>query len=441
MDLVSIVVVALVTFVAIFAGTYAYGMTHLREIKENWVSYRCNPVYMPLAGMVGSDILSNFTHCVMQSTQSYAGFVMDPVFQLFGQYQELFSSILTSMQFIRKKMAGTTDAFLSIGSSIYGKLANTMGAVLQLVGRLRTILNRILSVFIVMLHIARTGVDSGMSIKNGPIGQTADFLCFDPSTPVRLADGRTLPIGHIEVGMTLENGEYVTSTMVFDGRGTAMVDIGGICVSANHKILTARGWIRCGDHPDAMSIAPHPYIVCLNTIGHTIPIHGMLFKDYEETDDTAEFDREVAAYYKSPVPPLRQYFRQSGFHYTTKIRMQDGSVTPIHEIRIGDQLWKGGKVLGIFKHQLTVPLARAGVDVLAAPGTLWLKDGRLRTVAGVEYDSTLPPDAAPTCMNLLTDTALVTVVDGHGHDLVFLDDQEVPDTHIHERRDQKVLDG
>ena len=84
MSLGSVLVVLVTTLVAIIAGVYAYGLAHLQEIKTNWVQYRCNPVYMPLAGMVGSDIATNFMNCTLQSVNAYAGFAMDPIYQNFN---------------------------------------------------------------------------------------------------------------------------------------------------------------------------------------------------------------------------------------------------------------------------------------------------------------------------------------------------------------------
>lgn len=440
MDLVSILVVTLVTLLAISAGLYAYGVAHLEEIKKNWVTYRCNPVYMPLAGAVGSDILTNFTYCTMQSIHTYAGFVMDPVFQGMGEFQSILGSIMTSMQFIRQKMSTTVDGFLGIVSSIFGKLQNTLGVTAQLVGRIRTLVNRIISVFVVMLHIARTGVDSGMSVKNGPIGKTAEFLCFDPATPVILEDGRKLPMSEVPLDSILENGERVLSTLVFDGSETKMVEIQGIRVSGNHKILYHDEWIPCWEHPDALPIDSIPRLVCLTTRGHTIPVGDFTFKDYEETDDVEEFWAHVAEAHQSAVPYLRPFFRETGFHPTeTNIRMEDGSIRRLSDVAIGDRVMRGGRVIGRVTHQISHPYARYGHSIFTAPGTIVFRHGRLDTIADSFYDSTAPLDRSFTCVNLLTEHAKVMAVDRDGSNVLFLDEQEIADTAVHEKRDKKVV--
>lgn len=440
MDILSIIVVSLVTFAAIVAGFYAYGMSHLREIKQNWVQYRCNPVYMPLAGAVGSDIFTNFTHCTMQSVQTYAGFVMDPLYQNFEMFQGIFTQILDMIQSIRKQMAGAVDGFMSIISQTFGKLVNTLGITTLLVGRVRTIMNRIISVFVVMIHIAMTGIQSGMSLKNGPIGKTAEFLCFHGDTPIRLLSGQILPIRALTLGDVLEDGGKVTSVMMFDGSETAMVCIRGVRVSGNHKILHHGEWIPCSEHPEAISLPTTQNLFCLTTTYHTIPIEGMIFRDYEEIDDVGEFYRDVGEFYGSAVPPLRYTYRTTGFHLNTPVRMADGTIKQISHVDIGERVSQGGRVIGVLYHAMDTPYAEPVPRIFTAPGTILIRQpGELITAATVTFDSTLPPGVEHVCMNLLTEHALVSVVDMYGMDYTFLDDQEVPDPALHEKRDQKVL--
>lgn len=434
MDLVSILVVSVVTFTAIVAGFYAYGVAHLNDIKQNWVQYRCNPVYMPLAGAVGSDIMSNFTHCTMQSVQSYAGFVMDPIFNAFKDLQDMFSYIMNSMQFIRQKISGTTNAFLSIVSSVFGKIQNTLGITAQLFGRMRTIIHRIIAVFVVMVHVATTGVATGESINNGPVGKVGEFLCFDPET---IIDGQRLK--DIKLNDVLSSGERVQSILIFNGSDTPMVKINGVVVSGNHKIKYNEEWIRCEDHPSAERTASLPIIMCLNTSTHTISIGDNVFKDYEETDDIADFYNDVAEYYNSTVNPLRFKYRQTGFNAAnTKVVMENGNRKDIRKINIGDRVAEGGMVIGYVLHQPEFPYFKVSDGLLVAPGSMLVSDDKVDIVADDEYVSVPNNNFA---INLLTENAVIVVEDAYGIRYTFLDDQEVPSFDIHDRRDKKVIEA
>lgn len=64
MDLVIFVVA---TLTAALAVCYTMILTRLDEIKENWVQYRRNPMYMPFASFVGVDTAGNFMRCIPRS--------------------------------------------------------------------------------------------------------------------------------------------------------------------------------------------------------------------------------------------------------------------------------------------------------------------------------------------------------------------------------------
>jgi hypothetical protein len=437
--MIEIIVVLFVTLAAILAGFYGYGIAHLNEIKKNWVQYRCNPVYMPLAGAVGSDIMTNFTHCTMQSIQTYAGFVVDPIYNMFEDMIGVFAHITGSIQFIRQKIAGTTGGFLGIINSVFGKLQNTLGATSQLFGRIRTLMNRLMAIFVVMIHIVTTGVETGQSVMNGPVGKVAEFLCFDPDTPIVLKNKKQVPIIDVKVDDILEGDVKVTSVLMFEGTDTPMVSIGGTSVSGNHKILHNDKWIRCEEHPSAIKIASLPFLICLNTLTHTIPIAGMQFRDYEETDDVHSFYADVADHYKCSVPPLRYTFRETGFDiYTTQIRMENGSIRPLTAVGLGDRIAGGGRVIGIVVNKLNSAMVQVARGLAAAPGTILVLPTKLITAASPSYKAK-HPEGDSRCINLLTENALVVAVDLDGNDITFLDDQEVADPRIHDKRDQKVL--
>jgi len=204
MDLGSVLVVFISTLLAFGAALYAYGLANLQEIKDNWVQYRCNPLYMPLADLVGSDIYTNFVNCSLQSTQSYAGIVLDPIYKNFTIVTDTVNMILDSMNDMRAAITGAADGFLSIIQNTFAKIHNTLSTSVQLFGRIRSIINRLMATMAVMMNIVNTGVQTGESIQNGPIGQAADFFCFHPDTLIETSEGM-LKIIDIKPGMKLQD--------------------------------------------------------------------------------------------------------------------------------------------------------------------------------------------------------------------------------------------
>lgn len=164
------------TLVAVVSSTYLFALTQLDHIKKNWVQYRCNPIYMPVAGMVGDDVFSNFTRCTMKGFHDYAGYMMDPILQEFGIVNETIDEIGGAMNDVRSMMASTRSGFMGIIGSVFGKIQNTMSSIQYIIIRMRTLMSRIMGVMMSFMLIFYTGMETGQSVINGPIVKTFDAL-------------------------------------------------------------------------------------------------------------------------------------------------------------------------------------------------------------------------------------------------------------------------
>jgi hypothetical protein len=437
MDLVSVLVVFLSTILAFGAAIYAYGVANLEEIKDNWVQYRCNPMYMPLADMVGSDIFTNFTNCTLQATQSYAGVVLDPIYKNFTILTDTVNMVMNAMNDMRSAITGASSGFLSIIQSTFAKIQNTMSTSIQLFGHIRTIVSRMMATMAVIMNIVNTGIQTGQSIQNGPIGKAAEFFCFDPYTPVSTLEG-ILPMCGIRPGTKLADGQVIQSVLEFDGHATQMFTIGTIRVSGNHKIVHNGKWMRVEDHPLAEPADSCSRLFCLNTEKHTIPISGFIFKDYEETSNPeilSEFFRGVEAHYgvfsSSKKKANPEKFRLTGVLPSKSVILDDRSIVHASEVRIGDSLKYGGDVEGIVHHSIKGLSTYKEVGI--APGT-WIVNGDtgIVPITDIHNEST-----TYAYIQFLTDSCHYAVASPTG-EFVILDDHEVDDDRIHNWRDSEV---
>jgi len=275
MDLVIVIVA---TLTAAFAVMYTMMLARLDEIKENWVQYRCNPVYMPFASFVGVDTANNFMQCSMTSFKDYLGFILDPIQNLFGTFLAMFSSIATSLDGMRKMFNGIRTGFLGIVSMIFGKLANTLASMQYLMVRIRTVFMRVAAIMYSMLNIMTTGISSGKSVMNGPIGQTISFLCFAPETPVELASGHFKEMGAIDIGDVLVGGHTVTGTYVFLAPDERLYYHDGILVTGSHRFADGT---RVDQSDAVLTNETRSVLVCLDTDTGLIQLGSTLFRDFE----------------------------------------------------------------------------------------------------------------------------------------------------------------
>jgi len=438
MDVVSVLVVSIVTFVALLSAVYAYGMSNLQEIKDNWVQYRCNPLYMPLANLVGSDVATNFTNCTLQSVNTYAGFVMDPIYQNFKIITDIINTILGSMNDLRALVTGASEGFLMIIKSTFGKIQNSMSSVLQIVGRVRTIISRMITTFAILMNIITTGMQTGESVANGPIGKAAEFFCFNPHTKIEIEGGLKLPMYCLQAGMKLSNGKIIRSVIHFSGAGTDMYQLGEIFVSGNHKVRYNKKWIRVETHPHAKKSIKCGTLYCLNVEDHVIPIDSYEFLDYEETDNPEilrEFFKEAEKQHGTRRNPERYQNplenRYTGVRYYTKILMDDGRLVRADNIRIGDTLAQNNVVIGIIEHCLKDYVVYDGIAF--APGTSLVFDDGLHSLTSDRKRSS-------TSIKFIQFITMLGTYHMCHEDRLYkiLDDQETTDDDVHTRRDIEI---
>jgi hypothetical protein len=163
------IIFAVATVVAISAATYLFALSQVDHLKRNWVQYRCNPIYMPMAGLVGQDVFTNFTKCTMKGFHDYAGFMMDPIMAEFDTVGETVGELGGALRDMRTTMSSMRGGFLGIVGSVFGKIQNLMSSIQYIIIRMRTLLSRIMGVMMSFMLIFYTGMETGQSVMNGPI--------------------------------------------------------------------------------------------------------------------------------------------------------------------------------------------------------------------------------------------------------------------------------
>jgi hypothetical protein len=170
------VIFGVATVVAIGASMYLFALSRVAWLKKNWVEYRCNPLYMPMAGMVGQDVASNFIKCTMKGFQDYAGFIMDPIMGEFSIVNETLTEVGGAVHSMRGMMSGVRGGFLGILGTVFGKIQNLMSQFQYIIIRMRTLMSRIIGTMMSFLFVFYTGMETAGSVVNGPIVKTLSMI-------------------------------------------------------------------------------------------------------------------------------------------------------------------------------------------------------------------------------------------------------------------------
>lgn len=276
-------IVVVVTLVAAGASLYMLVMNNIKDLKDNWPVYRCNPAYMPFAGLVGKDPFKNFTDCTMKSFQDYTGFVVDPIMAQFSQVTGVVAQIGGAMNDMRGMMAQTRTGFLGIVGTVFGKIENLMSQFQYIIIRMRTLMARLVGIMMSFVYIFYAGQQTGQSLINGPVGKTMNFLCFDEDTLIMDRLGNHMPMKELKLGDILPNRNPVTSVYKIDGTDVPMYLLGSTKVSGGHKVWYEDKFIPVAEHPNAVRTSDSKNLVCINTHLRTFSIGKHLFMDFTET--------------------------------------------------------------------------------------------------------------------------------------------------------------
>ncbi len=126
--------------------------------------------------------------------------------------------------------------------------------------------------------------------------------CFDPSTPIQMADGSTKEIKNIQLGDDTKGGEV---TGVFQFKASDEIhDYKGVTVAGSHYVKEDGRFIMVKDSPLSIKIDKIPVVYSLDTSGRRIFINDIEFADYNGDGiakgflanagvDITGFDKEV----------------------------------------------------------------------------------------------------------------------------------------------------
>ena len=124
------------------------------------------------------------------------------------------------------------------------------------------------------------GADSGGGKGGNKGGGESNYggFCFDPITPIQMADGSTKEIKNIQLGDNTKGGEV---TGVFQFKASDEIhDYKGVTVAGSHYVKEDGRFIMVKDSPLSIKIDKIPVVYSLDTTARRIFINDIEFADY-----------------------------------------------------------------------------------------------------------------------------------------------------------------
>lgn len=432
----SIVIFSIVTILLIGITFLIFSFSNIAEISKNFAKHRCNPLIMPFAGQFGYNAKENFEFCITNILNDKASQLFAPLYGILSQFTSILTVIMNATLGIRKLFS---NFFLSVN----GFIANVRNRIQNLLFQIRisflkmnNLMGRVYGTMYSVMYMGLSALTMGNNLANNDLVNFLLEFCFDPNTPILMEGGEYKAIKDLRIGDRLSpvlgtrGAPIVTSTFVFDGSRTPVVEIGDVTVSEQHYVEYNGTWIFAGDHPSAIKKAPVPQLICLNVTGNVFYAGrcGLKARDYDETTNPGIADKVMQIALKAlngpcrrvGFEPLRDY--SLGFDHELEVYLSDGSLKKACDVKIGDTLEGGVKVVGIVQEKcidvVKFENRYFSSALLVFHGQTWKRAGYVMPYNRRKGEHVL--------MNLITEHCAPIVVQHNGEKMYIRDYREVP---------------
>ena len=298
-----------IMIICIFIILYIFNIIiiNIKRIKDNWETYRCQPLVMPFAWIFGHDTAKNFTGCIQKIQGGVISGMLDPMRANMGSLSENTSSVSSDMNVFRISLTDIRD---NINNSMTDVASMFFNGVIELSRTFLTLQDTVAKLSGTMITVVHLMDGSRMTLEStwrGIPGQLVRALCFHPDTRIHKMNGTSCAIRDIcmddillyntgiisimKINNVDKNGQYndkmyEVPRKYIDEQCDKNTDK-NILVSGSHLIYNtvSRTFVKVKDFPQSVeSKINSPILYCMITSTHVIPIGGHIFHDWEDNN-------------------------------------------------------------------------------------------------------------------------------------------------------------
>lgn len=299
----------------IFIGLYFFNILAVgaQTIKKNWTKYRCNPMVMPFAGVIGPEgvnVSENFTYCVQNMQSKYSEHLMQPLNYNMSAMGSVASTLNDSISSMRSFSGGLRTMITDIIQKTFGVFLNIVIEFQRVTINIKDVFGKLVGIFMSLVYILSGSVMTMESAWSGPPGQAVRALgsmklCFKPNTLIQLDNGELIQIENVELGKKLKNGSEVLAVMKLhnlDKNGKQIESFYKIPGGENNEPIYVTGSHLLYDNVSGifkpvcefafaeLTNTSSDYFSCLITTDHVITIGNKVFHDWEDNNGSKSKD-------------------------------------------------------------------------------------------------------------------------------------------------------
>ena len=402
----KILFLIVLTSISFGVGGYIFTKNTKEYMSKNWIKYRNKLYVQPFAGIIkpvkGETFtetnIKNIQKIQYKSAESFFKMFMQPLTMMIGVILKIFNQMRNSLDKIRNMFYKVKVSILQFVAEFMNRLSNLFASMLETFSRTRDILERMKGIYTVLIYmlwtvynflewlvktlfkLIRAFVLLCIALLAGilwlvfwpfapivayfavllGIAGSGFTICFDKNTLIKMYDGSYKKICEIDIGEKLRGGGQILSVIKSEIKNKLMYNYNGIVVSGDHLVFDSGSWRRVKDCTISTKITNYEenYIYCLATSNNLIPTITTVFRDFNETNIPSIrlfINKLILSYLnKNEFNIVTKKFEEvnigeNGFDENTEIEMDNGNINYIKDIKFGDVLKNGKKIIGIIK--------------------------------------------------------------------------------------------
>jgi len=436
----TLIKVSILTVILLVCLILMFTLGNLNEIAKNFPKYRCNPMIMPFAGNFGYDTKENFNFCLTSIFNNKAAEIFTPIYGLLGGFTDIVNLIVNVAAGIRKLFSNFFGGVNSFIRNVRDRIQAVMFSIRMSFLKLNNLMGRVYGTMYAVIWMGTSAMTAGFNLADNNLVRFLFEFCFDPDTKIPLQNGSYKRISEIQIGDSLLSvGNHipvVTSVLRFSGKRTQMVQIRDVIMSSQHYVIDSNNkWIPANSHDESAIAASIPELVCINVTGHKFRIgaKGLIVADYDEhsneqvTDSTQKLAMYALNGKSTENDAVSEY--SLGIDGSSFVRMENNQWKPISSVRIGEQLWNAGAILGIVKEQCPTIVEHNG-SVFSVAQTIFNSESKQWERAGSRWPTKIVEKNTILYSLITQNCGTIHVSINDGSEYYIRDYREVPLTEM-----------
>ena len=153
-------IVIMVTLLVILACSYYYVLNNLQPIKASWSEEKCNPVYLPFAGVIhdkqGDEFwrftAENFNGCISSILQKITNYAFIPFYYAMNVLSNIFLFLVNALAAMREMFDKMRKSVANISSVIFDRIFNITAPILEVFVILKSVVAKIVGTFSAVIY-------------------------------------------------------------------------------------------------------------------------------------------------------------------------------------------------------------------------------------------------------------------------------------------------